>query len=443
MPKIAFIGAGSFGFTRTLVKDILTFPSLANSTLALMDIDKEKLGYITKAVQRIVDEGKYPAKVVATTDRRAALEGADAVLCTILSGDVSVWRHDIEIPKKFGVDTCVGDTRGPSGIFRALRTIPHMVGIVKDMEKYCPKAILLNYTNPMAMLCRAMQRSSKIQVSGLCHSVQGTAMMLANWIKAPYAEIDYVCAGINHQAWYTRFDWKGQDAYPLIHKAMKNKDIYNHERVRNEMFLAFGLYVTESSGHNSEYNWWFRKRPDLIEKYCCDLPGTGWNPGKYAYILEGYQKRKTNWRKDITNWLNDPKPLNLKRGHEYAASIINAYLGGEPFEFNGNVPNTGLIPNLPEGACVEVPVVANRRGFNSIYVGNLPPQCAALNQVSIAVEEMAVDAALTGNAEEVYHAICYDPLTSACLSLDEIRQMVKAMLRKNKAYLPQFKSIDF
>ena len=209
MPKIAFIGAGSFGFTRGLVRDILTFPALADSTLALMDIDQERLDFATAAVNKIVEAGKYPAKVVSTLDRAEALDGADGAVCTILQGGVEVFRGDIEIPMKYGVDINIGDTRGPSGIFRALRTIPHMVGMCKDMEDVCPKAILLNYTNPMAMLCRAMQRSSKIQASGLCHSVQGTAMMLANWIKAPYAEIDYVCAGINHQAWYTRFDWKG------------------------------------------------------------------------------------------------------------------------------------------------------------------------------------------------------------------------------------------
>jgi alpha-galactosidase len=442
MARIAFIGAGSFGFTRTLVKDILTFPLLKDATLALMDINEERLGYSTRAVKRIVKEGKYPAKVVSTTDRREALAGADAVICTILCGDVGIWQHDILIPKKYGIDTNVGDTRSVSGMFRALRTIPTMVSIVKDMEELCPRAILLNYTNPMAMLCRAMQRESKVQVSGLCHSVQGTAWMLANWIGAPIGEIDYVCAGINHQAWYVKYEWQGKDAIPLIRKAITTKKkVYNEEQVRNEMFLALGYYVTESSGHNSEYNWWFRKRPDLIKKYCTS--GTGWNPGHYAYILNCYRDGAKNWRTYIQKWLDDPKPLDLKRGHEYAASIVNARLGGEPFEFNGNVPNTGLIPNLPEGACVEVPVVANRRGFNPLHVGPLPPQCAALNQISIAVEEMTVEAALSGNPEMVFHAACYDPLTAAVCSLAEIRSMVREMLRKNKPYLPQFKRVTF
>jgi len=437
MTKIAFIGAGSFGFTRSLVRDILTFPLLRDATLALMDIDPERLSYIKRAVDRIVSEGKYPAQVVATTDRAEALKGADAVICTILAGGVKVWRYDIEIPKKYGVDTNVGDTRGPSGIFRALRTIPVMVGICQDMEKYCPGAILLNYTNPMAMLCRAMQRESKVQVTGLCHSVQGTASMLAKWIGAPDDEITYVCAGINHQAWYVKYDWNGKDAYPLLREAVKRPEIYQEEIVRNEMFMHLGYYVTESSGHNSEYNWWFRKRPDLIEKYCTH--GTGWNPGVYAYILKEYLEREHEWRGRIQEWLDDPAPLNLERGHEYAAYIINAYRGGEPFKFNGNVPNTKLITNLPDGACVEVPVYADKRGFNGIHVGALPPQCAALNNVSVAIEEMAVEGCLAGDPTMVYHAVAYDPLTAAVLSLAEIKQMVNEMLAQNRDYLPTFK----
>jgi alpha-galactosidase len=438
MPKIAFVGAGSLGFTRGLVRDILTFPLMENSTLALMDVDPERLAFAKRAVERIVAEGKYPAKVEATLNRREALKGADGVLTTILAGGVQTWRHDIEIPKKYGVDTNIGDTRSVSGIFRALRTIPVMVDICKDMERCCPDAVLLNYTNPMAMLCRAMQRTSSIRVTGLCHSVQGTAGMLARWIGASMSEVVYTCAGINHQAWYVKYEWKGRDAYPRIRKAIEgNKKIYREELVRNEMFLHLDYYVTESSGHNSEYNWWFRKRPDLIRKYCID--GTGWNPGEYAYILKEYLRREKNWKKDVQKWFDDRKPLNLKRGHEYAASIINAYLGGAPFEFNGNVPNNGCITNLPREACVEIPVFASRRGFNAVHVGALPPQCAALNNVSVAVEEMAVEAALTGDPTMVLHSVMYDPLSAAVLSMAEIRKMVNEMLEKNRKHLPTFK----
>ena len=220
MTKITFIGAGSLGFTSELVRDILTFPLLEDATLSLMDINSERLAWAKKGVEKLIVAGSRPAQVEATTDRAEALKGADVVLTTILAGSTEVWRHDIEIPKKYGVDINVGDTRGPSGIFRFLRTINPMLDIVRDMERYCPKAVLLNYTNPMAMLCAALQRQTFIPVTGLCHSVQGTAMMLAEWIGAPYDEIDYLCAGINHQAWYIEYKWNGVDAYPLIHKAI-------------------------------------------------------------------------------------------------------------------------------------------------------------------------------------------------------------------------------
>jgi alpha-galactosidase len=440
MIKIAFVGAGSLTFTRALVRDILTFPLLEDATLALMDIDAERLELAQKSVQRIVDLGNYPAKVEATMDRAEALREADVVLCTILAGGTDVWRHDIEIPKKYGVDINIGDTRGPSGIFRALRTIPVIMSIVKDMERYCPDATLLNYTNPMAMLCRAMQRESCIRLTGLCHSVQGTAMMLASWIGAPFSEITYTCAGINHLAWYLKFDWNGKDAYPLIREALLKPEIYNQEIVRNEMFLHLDYYVTESSGHNSEYNWWFRKRPELIEKYCTH--GTGWNPGEYAYILKEYQRQEHTWKDEARKWISQETPISLARGHEYAAYIINALQGGDAYAFNGNVPNTGLITNLPEGVCVEVPVYADRAGFHPVHVGALPPQCLPLVHINTVVEEMAVEAALTGDPRLVFQAIAYDPLTAAVLSLAEIKDMVNEMFRQNRDYLPQFKHLN-
>jgi alpha-galactosidase len=437
MTKIAFIGAGSLGFTRGLVRDVLTFPLLEDATLALMDIDAERLAFAQKSVQRIVDMGQYPAKVEATMDRSEALKDADAVLCTVLVGDTDVWRHDIDIPMRYGVDFNVGDTRGVAGIFRALRTIPVMLDIIKDVERNCPDAIFLNYTNPMAMLCRAMQRESDVRITGLCHSVQGTAMMLAGWIGAPIEEVTYTCAGINHQAWYLEYAWNGEDAYPLIRKAVTERsEVYNEEQVRNEMFLHLGFYVTESSGHNSEYNWWFRKRPELIEKYCTH--STGWNPGAHAYILREYQENEPVWKDRAKEWFDSDTPISLERGHEYAAYIINAWQGGEIFQFNGNVPNTGLITNLPEGACVEVPVFVDKAGFHPVHVGPLPPQLVALNHVNVMAEEMAVEAALTGDPTLVFQAAAYDPLSASMLSLAEIKQMVNEMLQQNRDHLPQF-----
>lgn len=441
MKKIAFIGAGSFGFTRSLVRDILSFPALSDSIIALMDIDTERLASIKKAVEKIIAAGNYPAKIIATTDRAEALKDADGVVCTILAGGVNVWRYDVEIPKKYGVDINVGDTRGPSGIFRALRTIPVMLDICRDIERYCPDAIFLNYTNPMAMLCRAMQGVSKVKVTGLCHSVQGTAQMLANWIGAPMDEITYLCAGINHQAFYLKYEWNGKDAYPLIRKAVTERpEIYNEEQVRNEMFLNLDYYVTESSGHNSEYNAWFRKRPDLIEKYC--TTGTGWNPGHYGYILDEYLKREDTWKKEIDDWLAEEK-VDLARGKEYAAYIFNATIGdGTMFEFNGNVRNFGLIDNLPEGCCVEVPVLASKRGLDAVHVGPLPEHLAILVNTSARCEELAVEAAITGDPRKVFHAICFDPLTSAVLSLEEIKKMTDEMFEANRRWLPQFKHFN-
>jgi alpha-galactosidase len=440
MTKIAFIGAGSYGFTRGLVRDVLTFPNLQDATLVLMDIDPERLEFAEKSVQKIIDLGNYPAKVIATTNRAEALEGADIVLVTILAGAVDVWQHDILIPAQYGVDINVGDTRGPSGIFRALRTIPVMLDICRDMEQLCPNATMLNYTNPMAMLCRAMQQESRIQVTGLCHSVQGTAEMLASWIGAPFEEITYTCAGINHMAWYLNYAWNGQDAYPLIRKAVsENPEVYNTEVVRNEMFLNLDYYVTESSGHNSEYNWWFRKRPDLIEKYC--INGTGWNPGVHRYILDHYRQREDTWKEDARAWYESETPISLERGHEYAAYIINALMGGEPFEFNGNVANNGLISNLPEGCCVEVPVWASKKGLSAVRVGALPDHCVILTGLSAQIEEMAVEGALTGNPRQVFQAILHDPLTASVLSMAEIKEMVNCMFAQNREYLPQFKHL--
>ncbi len=439
MTKIAFIGAGSLGFTGELVRDILTFPLLQDATIALMDIDPERLAWAKKGVEKLIAAGQRPAKVEATLDRATALAGADVVLTTILAGSTEVWRHDIEIPKKYGVDINVGDTRGPSGIFRFLRTINPMMEIVRDMERYCPRAVLLNYTNPMAMLVSAIQKQTFISTTGLCHSVQGTAMMLADWIGAPHAEIDYLCAGINHQAWYLDFKWKGEDAYPLIHAAITERpEIYNEEPVRNEMYLALGKFVTESSGHNSEYNWWFRKRPDLLERYCTH--GTGWNPGEYAYILKEYQVNEATWQEQVKAQLAKTLTADdLERGEEYAAAIINALQGGAPYKFNGNVRNTGLIDNLPEDACVEVPVLVDRAGFHPMHVGALPAECALLTQLSSGIEELAIQGSLTGDPTLIYRAICHDPLTAAVLSLAEIRQMTNDLFAQHAAYLPQFK----
>jgi alpha-galactosidase len=427
MKKIAFIGAGSYIFARSLIRDILTYPALADARIALMDIDAERLRLSESVIRRIVEKGKYPATVEATTDRSKALDGADGVLCAITAGGYDLYYAGIDIPMKYGVDYSVGDTRGIPGIFTFLRTVPTMLDICSDIEKYCPNALFLNYTNPMAMLCRAMRRATRARVTGLCHSVQGTAVMLARWIGADTDEVSYTCAGINHQAWFLDYRRNGRDAYPLIAEAVEDKDIYQQDPVRNEMFRHLGYYVTESGMHNSEYNAWFRKRPDLVEQYA---------PGTHAHVRCAIAKRAAI-KEDFEAWAE--KPENLRRGNEYAAGIFNAVFGdGQWFKFNGNVPNDGLITNLPEGCCVEVPALASRQGVEPIRVGALPQHLAALNYVNAASEELAVEGALTGDAEKIYRACCLDPLASAVLSLSEIRALTHEMFEANRGALPQF-----
>lgn len=438
MKKFAFIGAGSLQFTSSCVRDLLTFPSFEECEFALMDINADNLANIAKVVKTIIEKMNKPKCIVTTTmDRAKALKGADGVLCTVFNGDVDVWRYEIEIPKKYGVNINVGDTRSVSGIFRALRNIPLMLDICRDIEKYCPKAVFLNYTNPMSMLCGAMQKHANIEVTGLCHSVQGTIKyLLSRWLEIPYEEITYKCMGVNHQAFYTVLEHNGEDLYPKLRKLMEDPKILNEEQVRNEMFLKLGYYVTESSGHNSEYNQWFRKRPDLIEKYCTH--GTGDNPGKYAYSLEIRRDRKANTKKQYDEWLN--KEFDKNKSVEYAADIFNARIGdGKPFIFNGNVLNHGSIPNLPYDACVEVPVVADKMGMKTTIAGPLPDHLAILVNTTARIENLVVEAAMQKSKEMVYHAVYMDPLCSAVCSLDEIKNMCDEIFEKNTDFLGDYK----
>lgn len=438
--KFTFIGAGSLDFTRDLVRDILTFEAFQDCEFMLMDINKKRLEYAAEGVKRIINAGNYRATVNYTTERKKALENADGVLITVLQGGVDVWRHDIEIPKKYGVDICVGDTRGPSGIFRFLRTAPVLLEIIRDVEAVCPNAIVLNYTNPMAMLVSYLQSQSKVNITGLCHSVQGTADMLMQWIGVNPEDVSYTCAGINHQAFYLDFKVKGEDAYPLLWEAIKRKEVAEEEPVRIEMFKYLKYFPTESSGHNSEYNPWFRKRQDLIEKYCTN--GTGWNPGQNAYILNEYLEREETWEKEYTDWLKS-SDIDLNRGEEYASNIFNALLGDHlPYFFNANLKNNNFITNIDQGVCVEVPVVATQRGIAPIQQITLPQHLAAFVNHSARIEDLAVQAAIEGDPNKVFQAILLDPLTSSVCSMEEIHDMVQEMMIKNKEYLTYFKSLE-
>lgn len=437
MRKIAFIGAGSMVFTRNLVKDVLGIKAFQDVHLCLMDIDEKRLEYSRRCVQKIVDAFESPATVTATMDRREALTGADGVICTVFNGGVDISLAEVEIPYKYGVSMNIGDTRSVGGIFRALRNIPLMLDICRDIEELCPKAVFLNYTNPMGMLCNAMQKHTRVNVTGLCHSVQHTAELLAGWIGAPMAEIDYTCAGVNHQAFYLEYKWNGKDAYPLLREKMKNSEILNEEQVRNELFLQLGYYVTESSGHNSEYCAWFRKRKDLLEKYCTN--GTGWNPGLHAYSIEKRMKRDETLYEDITKWLKEEEVDKTPSG-EYAANIFNACFGDEtPFLFNGNIMNDGCIPNLPAETCVEIPVLATRDGLKKMYVGNLPDHIAILVNTTARIENLVVEACMERNKEKVIHAVQMDPLCSAVCSLQEIREMCEELFEVEKEYLGEYR----
>ncbi len=437
MKKIVFIGAGSMVFTRNLVKDLMGIEAFRDAELCLIDIDEIRLQYSRRCVQKIVDAFQNPAKVTVTGNRREALKGADGVICTVYNGDVEASRREVDIPYKYGVSMNIGDTRSVGGIFRALRNIPLMLEICKDIEEICPKVIFLNYTNPMGMLCSAMQKYTKVQVTGLCHSVQHTAEMLAEWIGAPMEEIDYTCAGVNHQAFYLEYKWRGKDAYPLICEKLNDAEIWNQEQVRNEIFRQFGYYVTESSGHNSEYCAWFRKRKDLLEKYCTH--GTGWNPGLHAYSIEKRIRRDETLFEDIDKWLLEEE-VDKEPSGEYADHIFNACFGDrKPFLFNGNVINEGCILNLPGNACVEIPLLATRDGLKKMYVGNLPDAIAILVNTTARIENLVVEACMERDREKVINAVQMDPLCSAVCSLQEIRDMCEELFEANKEYLGEYR----
>lgn len=434
--KFTFIGAGSMVFTRNVVRDLLTFPAFHDAEIALMDIDPDRLEKIKLCCDKINREMEANAKITTTLDRREALTGADGVVVTVFNGGIDVWRKDLEIPAKYGVSINIGDTRSVSGIFRAARHIPLFMDICKDIEEVCPNAILLNYTNPMTMLCRAMQQHTSVTVTGLCHSVQGTAAMIAEWLDIPASEVTYTCLGLNHLAFYKELKHNGQDLYPRLREKVQEPETYAKEVVRNEMFLKLGYYVTESSGHNSEYNPWFRKRPDLLDKYCRDHEGANWNPGEHLFCIQHYSDRYETFHQDIENYLQKDIDKNAPRSNEYAADIFNAILGdGTPFEFNGNMINEGCIPNLPVNACVELPVIASRFGLRKCYVGNVPDEVAPIVSQTALMENLAVDAIIEKNKTKLIRAVSMDPLTSAVLSLAEIEQMCNEMFEANKDYL--------
>jgi alpha-galactosidase len=442
MPKMALIGAGSVVFTRNLCSDILLTPALQESTIALMDIDPERLKVARELVQAIVNQRGLGARVEATLDRREAVQGADYVITTFQQGGLDAYRLDIEIPQRYGVEQCVGDTLGPGGVFRALRTIPVLIDLADDMDDMAPDALLLNYVNPMAANCWAFFEATGRPFVGLCHSVQGTSEMLARWIDVPYEEVVFVCAGINHQSFFLEFRRGDENLYPLIWEAIARPEVYAEEPVRIEMMKHFGYFVTESSGHASEYVPYFRKSAAMVENDLVprfkDEANDWFDFGRTGGYLRHCIERFAEAQEEYQELLQGARELPTQRTHEYGSYIIEAVETHLPTRINGNVPNTHLIENLPEGCCVEVPCLVDGNGVQGTYVGVVPTQLAALNRTNINVQELIVDAALMGSKEAVYHAVMLDPLTAAVCTLDQIRDMVAEMLEAQSQWLPQF-----
>jgi alpha-galactosidase len=350
-------------------------------------------------------------------------------------GGVEAFKLDYEIPMKYGVDQCIGDSLGPGGIFRGLRTIPVLLDITKDMQELCPNALLLNYANPMGANCLGLGRASKVQFIGLCHGVQTTLDLISRYVGVPKDQVDFLCAGINHMAWFLSLKDKrtGKDLYPALRANCEKPEYYVNEKVRCEVMRHFGYFMTESTGHLSEYIPWFRKNQKALGLYC-DEPGFGGASGAYY-----------NYCAALADKYKDVDPLTLestelkKRSVEYCSYILEAAETDRPFRLNGNVRNDGFISNLPNGSCVEVPVFVDKRGFHPVQVGALPPQCAALNQTNVSVQELTVQAALTGDPEHAMQAVAMDPLTSAVCTLAEAREMTAKMLDAEKEWLPEFK----
>jgi len=436
MPKITFVGAGSTVFAKNLMGDILSFPELAESTITLFDIDPHRLHTSEIVGHKVAEALNAPATIEATTDRRRALDGADYVISMFQVGGYRPGTVvDFEVPKKYGLRQTIADTLGIGGIMRGLRTIPVFLEMCRDMQELCPDVFHLNYVNPMAILCWAINRATPIKTVGLCHSVQGTAEQLARDIGVPLEEINYICAGINHMAFYLRFerrlpDGTVEDLYPRLRQVIEEDRVPAWNRVRYEMLRRLGYFVTESSEHFSEYTPWFikRDRPDLIEKFNipldeyltrCEAQIAGWEGLRAA--LEDRQE-----------------PLHVERSHEYGSYIIHSTETGQPCVVYGNVMNNGLIDNLPRECCVEVPCLVDRNGLQPTRIGSLPPHLAALIQTNINVQALTVEAALTGKREHIYHAAMLDPHTAAELDLEQIWSLVDDLIEAHGDWLPAY-----
>ena len=434
MPKITFMGAGSSVFAKNVLGDSMMTPALAESTIALYDIDANRLKESQMMLETINRNNGSKAKIetyLGVENRKEALRGANYVVDAIQVGGYDPCTiTDFEIPKKYGLRQTIADTLGIGGIFRALRTIPVLFDFAKDMEEVCPNAWFLNYTNPMAMLSGAMQRYTGVKTVGLCHSVQSCCPELMKGLGMEYDDqVQWKIAGINHQAWLLEVTKNGVDLYPEIKRRAAERTEKHHDMVRYEIMKRFGYYVTESSEHNSEYMPYFIKSryPELIERF--NVP------------LDEYPRRCINqiagWEKQRDELLAD-KDLTHVRSHEYASYIMEAMETNVPYKFGGNVLNNGLITNLPRNACVEVPCMVDATGVQPVYIGDLPEQCAAMNRTNINVQLLTIEAAVTRKKEHIYHAAMMDPHTAAELSIDDIIAMCDDLIEAHGDWLPKF-----
>ena len=431
MPKISFIGAGSTVFAKNLLGDILSFPELHDAEISLFDIDSERLQTSEVVARKVAETLDASPRIETTTDSERSLDGADYAICMIQVGGYRPGTvTDFEVPKRYGLRQTIADTLGIGGIMRGLRTIPVLLEMASDMERLCPDVTFLNYVNPMAMNCWALARASRIRTVGLCHSVQGTAEQLARDIGVPIGEINYVCAGINHMAFYLTFERAGEDLYPRIRQVVEEDRVPDWNRVRYDLLGRLGYFVTESSEHLAEYLPYFikRDRPDLIERYNVPLD---------EYIRRCEEQIK-GWQ-SLRRELEDPTvTLPVERSHEYGSLIIHSLETGEPRVVYGNVPNEHLIDDLPLGCCVEVPCLVDKNGIQPTRIGSLPPQLAALMQTNVNVQALTVEAALTGKREHVDHAAMLDPHTAAELDLDQSWSLVDDLIEAHGDWLPPF-----
>lgn len=432
MRKITMIGAGSAVFGRRLISDLLYFPELRESTMTLMDINEERLNTMLRLANKLKEDNAIKGVTLeGTTDRRRAVDGADYVISSFEVGSTTCRALDQEIPFTYGLRVCYSG--GTQRLAQDLRQIPAMIALCRDMEELCPDAWLLNYSNPVPDIATAISWATKIKSIGLCHSVQGTARQLAGYLNIPFEEVIYWVAGINHQAWFLRFEHRGEDLYPRLREAMDQPEIWRQDRIRFELLRYFGYFVTESSRHNSDYVPYFHTHPELETDL--DIPP--------LWYRDSWYREQAILPERIQAMLDDPAPAALKRSSEYGAELIHAIETNTPFSFYGNVMNDGLITNLMADTCVEVPCLADGAGIHPCVVGALPNQLASLNRNFANGVEHRVRAALSGSREDAYFAAQLDPLTAASLPLPTIRTMVDALVEAEQEFFPQFSAPVF